>query len=67
MSSANNIQERSTIVDAPAYSNNSSLLSFNIEIELNILEESIFNSTNIPLTELAIIDRDLLLQYSKSN
>lgn len=61
MSSANNIQERSTIVDAPADSDNSSRPSFNIEIELNVLEESIFNSTNIPLTELAIIDRDLLL------
>ena len=61
MSSANNIQEKSTIVDAPADSDNSSRLSFNIEIELNVLAESIFNSTNIPLTELAIIDRDLLL------
>ena len=67
MSSANNIQEKSTIVDALADSNSSSRLSFNIEIELNVLEESILNSTNIPLTELAIIDRDLLLQYSKSN
>ena len=49
------------LVDSPADSNHTSQFSFNLEIELNSLEELIINSTNIPLTELSVVDRDLLL------
>jgi hypothetical protein len=32
-------------------------LGFNIEIELDALEELIVNSTHVPLTEFVVIDR----------
>lgn len=49
------------LVDASEDLTDASQLSFNIQIELNTLAELIFNSTHIPLTELSIVDRDLLL------
>ena len=61
MSIANYIKESEMLVDAPADSNNTSKFGFDLEIELNSLEELIVNSTNIPLTELSVVDRDLLL------
>jgi len=36
--------------------------SFNIEVELDHLKELILSSTHIPLTELSIVDQDLLLE-----
>ena len=36
--------------------------NFNIEIELDHLKELILNSTRIPLTELAVVDEELLLE-----
>ena len=44
-------------------SSNNSQLSFNIEIELDKLADLILNGTNIPLTELTIVDKTLLLDY----
>lgn len=38
-----------------------SQLSFNLDIELNTLEELIINSTHVPLTELIVIDRVVFL------
>ena len=61
MSPANHIQENEMLVDSPADSNHTSQFGFNLEIELNSLEELIINSTNIPLTELSVVYRDLLL------
>ena len=37
-------------------------LSFNIEIGLNNLRETILAGVNVPLTELIVLDRDLLLE-----
>lgn len=37
-------------------------LSFSIEIDLSNLKEIILAGTNVPLTELTILDRDLLLE-----
>lgn len=42
---------------------NNSQCSFNIQVELENLEDFILNGTNIPLTELTIIDKILLLDY----
>ena len=61
MSSANCIQENTASVDTSDDLINSSSLSFNIEIELNTLVELVLNCTTIPLTELIIVERDLLL------
>lgn len=61
MSSANCIQENTASVDTSDDLTSSSSLSFNIEIELNTLVELVLNCTTIPLTELIIIERDLLL------
>ena len=61
MPPTNYIRENEMLLDAPADSNHSSQFNFDIEIELNSLEELIINSTNIPLTELTVVDRDLLL------
>jgi cell division septum initiation protein DivIVA len=36
-------------------------LGFNIEIELDVLEELIINSTHVPLTEFVVIDRVVFL------
>lgn len=63
MSSVNSIQENTTSVDTLDGANNSSALSFNIEMELNSLIESILDIRTIPLTELIIVERDLLLQH----
>ncbi len=63
MSSVNSIQENTTSVDTLEGTNNSSALSFNIEMELNSLIESILDIRTIPLTELIIVERDLLLQH----
>lgn len=62
MSSANYIQENTASVDTSDALTGSSSLSFNIESELNTLGELILDSTNIPLTELTIVDRNLLLE-----
>ena len=61
MTPTNYIQENEMLRDAAAHSDNTSQFGFNLEIELNSLEELIINSTNIPLTELSVVDRDLLL------
>ncbi len=61
MSSANCIQENTAPVDNSDDLTSSSSLSFNIEIELNTLVELVLNCTTIPLTELIIVERDLLL------
>ena len=37
-------------------------LSFNIEIGLNNLKETILAGVNVPLTELTVLDKDLLLE-----
>ena len=63
MSSVNSIQKSTASVDTLDGANNSSALSFNIEIELNNLIESILDIRAIPLTELIIVERDLLLQH----
>ena len=42
---------------------NNSQPSFNIEIELDKLADFILNGTNIPLTELTIVNETLLLEY----
>ena len=62
MSSTNYIRENTAPVDTFNDLNENSSLSFNIEIELNSLIELILNSTNIPLTEFTIVERDLLLE-----
>ena len=61
MSPANYIQENTALAEPSAKSTNAPPGSFDIEVELNNLEELLLNSTNIPLTELAVVDRDLLL------
>ncbi|HEY9772018.1 MAG TPA: hypothetical protein V6C71_26535 [Coleofasciculaceae cyanobacterium] len=61
MLTSNHIQKTATTADAAEDITTSSQLGFNIEIELNNLAELIFNSTHIPLTDLYIVDRDLLL------
>ena len=61
MSPANYIQENTVLAEPQAESTNASAIGFDIEVELNNLEELLLNSTNIPLTELTVIDRDLLL------
>lgn len=61
MSSANCIQENTGSVDTSDDLTSSYSLSFNIEIELNALVELVFNCNTIPLTELIIVERDLLL------
>ena len=61
MSPTNYIQKNEIFADSSLDQNNTSQFGFNIEIELNSLEELIINSTNIPLTELSVVDRDLLL------
>ncbi len=61
MSSANCIQENIASVDTSDNLTNSSSLSFNIEIELNTLVELVLDCNTIPLTELIIVERDLLL------
>lgn len=43
-------------------STNTSHLRFNIQIELENLENLILEGTHIPLTELFLLDRDLLLE-----
>lgn len=60
MSTANYIKENTPPVEPPADLNNSEA-GLNLETELDSLEELIINSTNIPLTELAVVDRDLIL------
>lgn len=49
------------LADSPAQSNNASPVGFDIEVELNNLEKLLLNSTNVPFTELTVVDRDLLL------
>ena len=61
MSPANCIQENIASVDNSDDLTSSSSLSFNIEIELNNLVQLALNCTTIPLTELIIVERDLLL------
>lgn len=61
MSPTNQIRASEATINASEVKNHDSQLSFNIEIELNSLSELILSSTRVPLTELAIIDRDLVL------
>lgn len=56
-----NYTQSSTVsVDRPEAIANQPL-GFNLEIELDALEELIINSTHVPLTELIIIDRVIVL------
>lgn len=59
MSPTNQIQS-STLVDI-SDANANQPLGFNIEIELDALEELIINSTHVPLTEFIVIDRVIVL------
>ena len=61
MSSTNYIQSPTVPVDVPKIISNEPQLSFNIEIELDALEEQIVNSTQVPLTEFVLVDRILFL------
>lgn len=56
----NYLQSSSTSVDIPEAIVDQPL-GFNLEIELDALEELIINSTHVPLTELIIIDRVIFL------
>jgi vacuolar-type H+-ATPase subunit H len=56
----NYIQSSTVSVDRPEAIANQPL-GFNLEIELDALEELIINSTHVPLTELIIIDRVVFL------
>jgi vacuolar-type H+-ATPase subunit H len=56
----NYIQSSTVSVDIPEAIANQPL-GFNLEIELDALEELIINSTHVPLTELIIIDRVVFL------
>ncbi len=55
-----NYIQSSIPVDIPEASSNQPL-GFNIEIELDALEELIVNSTHVPLTEFIVIDRVVVL------
>lgn len=57
----NKIQFNEPEVQANAASNSQS--SFNIQIELDNLEDLILDGTRIPLSELTILDGDLLLDH----
>ena len=61
MSSTNYIQSPTVPINTPEVISNESQLSFNIEIELDALEEQIVNSTQVPLTEFVLVDRVLFL------
>lgn len=61
MSSTNHIHSSDTSSDLPEAINDESELGFNIEIEIDALEELIANSTPVPLTDLVVINRVLLL------
>ena len=68
MLQANYTQEDKIQFDEPEVHEdltNNSPPSFNLQIELDNLEELILNGTHIPLTELTIIDEDLLLNNLK--
>ena len=56
----NYIQSCTVPVDIPEVSVNQPL-GFNLEIELDVLEELIVNSTHVPLTEFIVIDRVIFL------
>jgi vacuolar-type H+-ATPase subunit H len=56
----NYIQSSTTPVDIPEAIIDRPL-GFNLEIELDALEELIVNSTHVPLTELILIDRAIVL------
>ncbi|MBE9048082.1 hypothetical protein IQ255_27430 [Pleurocapsales cyanobacterium LEGE 10410] len=64
MLQANCNQDHQTQVNASKASEptDESHLGFNIQIELENLENLILDGTHIPLTELAILDQDLLLE-----
>ncbi|MGF1589025.1 MAG: hypothetical protein ACFCU7_07245 [Pleurocapsa sp.] len=55
------IQKNATSANTAEDVTSSPQPSFKLEIELNNLAELLSNSTRIPLTELSIVDRDLLL------
>ena len=61
MSSTNYIQSPTISSNAPQVESDEPELGFNIEIELDAIEEQIVNSTHVPLTELIIVDRVVLL------
>ena len=61
MSSNNYIQSSTVAFDISKVISNEAQLGFNIEIELDALEEQIVNSTHVPLTEFVVIDRVLFL------
>ncbi len=68
MLQANYTQEDKIQFDEPEAQedlSNNSQPSFNLQIELDNLEDLILNGTHIPLTELTIIDEDLLLNNLK--
>ncbi len=61
MSSTNHIHEPRTSFDPSEAIANQYELGFNIEIELDALEELIINSTHVPLTDFVVIDRAVFL------
>lgn len=61
MSSSNNIQPPAISLDIPEAIVPESRLGFNLEMGLDTIEELIINSTHVPLTELVVTDRVVLL------
>ena len=61
MSPPNYIQSPTTAAEPSSNVDRDFQLNFNVEIELDNLAELIINSTGVPLTDLALVDRDLLL------
>ena len=62
MSSTNHVHSSDTSLNLSEAINHESELGFNIEIEIDALEELVVNSTHVPLTDLVVIDRVLLLE-----
>jgi cell division septum initiation protein DivIVA len=57
----NYLQSPTVSLDRPEAIVQQPALGFNIEIELDVLEELIVNSTHVPLTEYVLIDRATFL------
>ena len=59
---SNNTKIRTNPSQTTANDCDDSDVNFNIEVELDNLKETILTSSRIPLTELTIVDEDLLLE-----
>jgi hypothetical protein len=62
MLSANYTQNRSSKTKAPEASVNENWLNFRSKFELDNLEQLILNGTSVPLTELIVLNQDLLIE-----